>query len=441
MRGERPYRVVTGSADSMVGLYEGPPFKFVRNVKEHAEKVMCVRYSPDMESIATVSRSGDIVLLDGKTADTQKSIKTGHKGSIFSLAWSADGCKIVTASADKCVKIFDVCTGSLVATCAIGTAAADMQQGIVYTTQGIVSSSLSGKLTVVNEQGEVLRSILGHQGRILLVHKEPSGLIVSVSVDRVLVWQDDKAAAVGNAYEVPLATDMINAAAASEGKLFLKAGDELLCYTLNDSKLDVLLKEAASVMALAPTVDGYIALLMKNSFVIAGPDGGKVAEEKFERFDGSSAASFGQMVAFGGDKVVKLYRVAPGAPPVETLCFSGHHTGCVSCVAFSHDGLLLASGDACRNIFVWSSTDGSLLYKDLVFHTLRVTSLAFSPANKGWLFSGGMDASLIVWDLESKKRRMEDMAHRGGVSAVFWAADETLLSGGSDGCVRIWKRE
>jgi len=33
---------------------------------------------------------------------------TGHAGAIFSCSWSADGTKLLTASADKTVRIWDV---------------------------------------------------------------------------------------------------------------------------------------------------------------------------------------------------------------------------------------------------------------------------------------------------------------------------------------------
>ena len=35
----RPYRIVTGSEDHLVNLYEGPPFKLKRQIKEHTNFV------------------------------------------------------------------------------------------------------------------------------------------------------------------------------------------------------------------------------------------------------------------------------------------------------------------------------------------------------------------------------------------------------------------
>ncbi|KEG13942.1 WD40 repeat-containing protein [Trypanosoma grayi] len=438
MRGDRPYRIVTGGADSMVGFYEGVPFKFKCNVKGHTDKVTCVRYSPDMERIATVSRSTDIIILDGTTAENKKLIPTGHKGTIFAIAWSQDGGKIATASADKTVKIFDAEKGTLIGSCSLGTEVGDMQQGVAYTSQGVLSVSFGGKLTLISEQGEKKTAMSGHQGRIILLHNVSDRTLVSVSVDRALVWCGSGDGA-RTAQEVPIGSDVINAAAFGEGNLYLAVGSDLLRYALTDTKPTLISKEAANTAALAVTTGGNVVLLSKNGFIVVDALGHKVAEEKLNKFDGTSAAAHSSAVLLGGDKVVKGYRVTAGGLPEAYVQFAGHHTGVVACVAFSSDGQRVASGDAARNIFVWSATDGSVLYKDLVFHTLRVTALAFSPKNNAHLLSGSMDAALILWDLNATTRKTEDGAHRGGVSAVAWAEDGVLLSGGSDACVRCWK--
>ncbi|KAH9598775.1 WD40 repeat [Trypanosoma melophagium] len=440
MRLERPYRIVTGGADALVGFYEGVPFKFKCNVKGHTGKVTCVRYSPDMETIATVSASSDMILLDGKTAENKATIATGHKGTIYAVAWSPDGSKVVTASADKSVKIFDAVTGSSISSCSLGTDVMDMQQGVVYTPQGVIAASLGGKLTCISEEGDVRNILSGHQGRILMLHKESNDTLISVSVERVLIWNCTAGGGdiTGTAREVSVSSNTIIAATFSNGYLYLVSGGNLLRYALSDTEPTVVSKEAKNVTALTVTANGNIILLAKNSFTIVNATGEKIAEEKLNQFDGISAASHQETVVLGGDRLVKGYHIHSTVAPQLCVEFTGHHTGMIACLAFSKDGQCVASGDASRNIFVWSALDGSVLYRDLVFHTLRVTSLAFAPHSNTQLFSGSMDASLILWDLNAKTRRTEDAAHRGGVSAVTWAEDGTLISGGSDYCVRQW---
>ena len=43
----RPYRVVAGSEDFSVSFFEGPPFKFKKELKTHTRFVNWTKFSPD----------------------------------------------------------------------------------------------------------------------------------------------------------------------------------------------------------------------------------------------------------------------------------------------------------------------------------------------------------------------------------------------------------
>ncbi len=73
------------------------------------------------------------------------------------------------------------------------------------------------------------------------------------------------------------------------------------------------------------------------------------------------------------------------------------HTDRVNTVAFSKDGLVLASGAQDRTIVLWDAATGDRI-KTLEGHTDEVYSLAFSP-NGRLLASGSGDKAIIIWDL------------------------------------------
>ena len=56
------------------------------------------------------------------------------------------------------------------------------------------------------------------------------------------------------------------------------------------------------------------------------------------------------------------------------------------------------------------------------------------------LASGGIDSTILVWDLEAKKAaKTFKLAHTGGgVNALCWVDDATVVSGGSDACIKTW---
>jgi WD repeat-containing protein 1 (actin-interacting protein 1) len=84
----RPFRVVTGSEDSLVNFHTGPPFKLDSTSTIHTRFVNCVRYSPDGQVFATAGGDGKIHLFEGKTGEyiAPFSSEGGHKGTVYSLA-------------------------------------------------------------------------------------------------------------------------------------------------------------------------------------------------------------------------------------------------------------------------------------------------------------------------------------------------------------------
>ena len=70
----------------------------------------------------------------------------------------------------------------------------------------------------------------------------------------------------------------------------------------------------------------------------------------------------------------------------------------------------------------------------------RVLCLAWSPSSR-LLASGSLDSSIILWDTqkEATARVALPLAHREGVHALVFAAEETLVSAGADCCLRVWR--
>jgi len=126
-RPARPFRVMTGGEDFMVNYFEGPPFKFKAQAKEHSNFVNCVRYSPDASYCVSVGSDKKIVFYEGKTGELAKTIENAHAGSIYACSWSPDSKKLLTSSADKSVKIWNVETKECEKTFKLGNSINEMQ--------------------------------------------------------------------------------------------------------------------------------------------------------------------------------------------------------------------------------------------------------------------------------------------------------------------------
>lgn len=113
-RPARPFRIITGSEDNFVGIYEGPPFKFKNQLADHTRFVQAVRYSPNGDLFATAGFDGKMFLYKGQ--DYEKVGEFGspaHNGGIYGISWTPDGKKLLSCSGDKTCKLWDVDTLSV----------------------------------------------------------------------------------------------------------------------------------------------------------------------------------------------------------------------------------------------------------------------------------------------------------------------------------------
>jgi WD repeat-containing protein 1 (actin-interacting protein 1) len=124
----RPFRIVTGSEDNTIGVFEGPPFKFKMTKQEHTRFVQAVRYSPSGGHFASAGFDGKVFIYDGSTSDLVGEMGSpAHKGGVYGVAWSPDGKQLLTASGDKTCCLWDVETRTAISTFNMGNTVDDQQ--------------------------------------------------------------------------------------------------------------------------------------------------------------------------------------------------------------------------------------------------------------------------------------------------------------------------
>jgi eukaryotic-like serine/threonine-protein kinase len=113
------------------------------------------------------------------------------------------------------------------------------------------------------------------------------------------------------------------------------------------------------------------------------------------------------------------------------------HTGLVYSVAFSGDGLLLASASSDRTVRVWEVAQAKCVAV-LTGHTDEVFAAEFHPDGKR-LASAGRDRAIWLWDLSTGEEVARLEGHTNYVFSLAFSPDgATLVSGSGDGTVRIW---
>ncbi|KAL6724207.1 hypothetical protein Aduo_019114 [Ancylostoma duodenale] len=451
-RPARPYRLISGSEDNTVAIFEGPPFKFKTTFHEHTRFVHVTKYNPDGSLFASASADGKVVLFEGvegaKVAElVDPSVKgeAAHTGSVFGLAWSPCGKKIATASADKTVKIWGVDDKTLEKTIHFGDAVEDQQVGIVWSSKALVSVSLTGFLSFIDPSaGEVTRVLHGHNKGIttLALSECKQWLFTSDFEGHITKWNVSN----GESKRISpmLHKSQVVGLSFPKGVLVSCAWDDTIRFThdilTSDSPRSTSVKLPSQPLDLASAQEGGLTIVACYKNVLVFKDE-QLSTDLSVSFSPSCVALSGNKVAVGGqDSKVHIFTLS-GTKLSEEKTLP--HSSPITKVAFSPNGEYLVATDSGRKVVPYSVNDGykTIAEKEWTFHTAKVNCVAWSSDNRH-IATGGLDTNVIVWDLQRSGEH--PIIIRGAhpmspVNGLVFLNDHELLSVGQDANVKHWK--
>lgn len=156
----------------------------------------------------------------------------------------------------------------------------------------------------------------------------------------------------------------------------------------------------------------------------------------------------GQNIATSPDGSLLLhdYRVTEILTGIDRSMLRGHGDS-IRAVAASFDNQYIASGGSDGTVRLWDARTGDQLAllaghratpTDPGFSSAKVYSVEFSRDGKR-LLSGGDNARVELWDLESGKDVLSLQAHASYVHVAAFSPDGSrILSGSGDATLRIW---
>ncbi|CAG7853599.1 Nuclear distribution protein PAC1 {ECO:0000255/HAMAP-Rule:MF_03141} AltName: Full=Lissencephaly-1 homolog {ECO:0000255/HAMAP-Rule:MF_03141}; Short=LIS-1 {ECO:0000255/HAMAP-Rule:MF_03141}; AltName: Full=nudF homolog {ECO:0000255/HAMAP-Rule:MF_03141} [Serendipita indica DSM 11827] len=403
--------------------YPGLP----RILQGHQHQVRAVAFSPDGSRIVSGSADMKIRLWDAETGQPLGEPLRGHQDWVTAVAFSPDGSRIVSGSGDKTLRLWDAETGQ-----PLGEPLRGHQDSVTAVAFSPDGSRITIRLWDAETGQPLGEPLRGHQDWVRAVAFSPDGSrIVSGSGDKTIrLWDAETGQPLGE----PLRghQDWVWAVAFSpDGSRIVSGSDD---KTLR-------LWDAETGQPLGEPLRGHQDSVTAVAF---SPDGSRI-------------------VSGSDDKTIRLWDAETGQPLGEPL--RGHQHW-VTAVAFSPDGSRIVSGSDDKTLRLWDaetgqplgepprssrlghccriSPDGSRIVSGSATrgHQDSVTAVAFSPDGSR-IVSGSHDKTIRLWDAETGQPLGEPLrGHQDSVSAVAFLPDGSrIVSGSHDKTIRLWDAE
>ncbi|KAH8797306.1 hypothetical protein DL96DRAFT_998032 [Flagelloscypha sp. PMI_526] len=392
-------RIISGSADSMVRIWDAESGRQLQKLLGHTLQVCSVAFSPDGRRIISGSSDRTLRVWDAYSGK-QLQIIDGHTDSVESVAFSLDGKHIASGSEDTTVCLWDVDSGEQI------FRLEGHKSGVTCVTfspggQWIASGSKDHTIHLWDTSTGKDMGTLDHSFGVQAFAFSPDRNInISASANKVQFWytklEGDNQASTLDGHTRSVAS--IN---------FSPDGKRVVTGSADTTVRIWSVESGWELQKLQGHTDEVRSVLFY-------PDGKRIV----------SGSKDGTIQIWDADSAKQFWKL-PG------------HTHSVNSVAFSPDGTHVVSGSDDKSVCLWNAESGRQIWK-VEAHTKYVHSVAFSPNGKR-IASGSSDKSVRIWDADSGKQVWTVDGHTKSVFSVNFSPDGTRIASGSeDTTICIW---
>jgi WD40 repeat protein len=386
----------------------------------HTSRVDAISFSPDGRTLATGCWDTTIKLSD---VASRKPLATlpGHRSHVLAVAFSPDGRTLASASGDDTVRLWDIATWSQVTL--KGHTAEVVSLAFSPDGKILASGSADGTVKLWSTDRRRLPDLLeGHTDWVFTVAFSPDDqTLATAGFDGTIRMWDWKTGALITHTPVQ-ANDFFTVAFSPDGKT-LATGEGLW----RGARFRERTNSPAAKLWNAANLHEVISLPGYRS-----PNVGRT----FDVPDGVRAVAFspdGMTLASGDWNGMVRFWSLPSRTEIASFRANDYITG----MQFSPDGRFFASISYGAGARLWSSTTLKLVaYFEDRPNWGAGPSIAFSPDSR--LFAIGSDR-VKIWNLVDKKELAILEGHKGPIMCVCFSPDgRTLATGSIDHSVKLW---
>ena len=408
-------------------------------------------FSPDSCLLASSMHDGTITLWDVATGAKQRTLGSGSYIAL-AIAFSPDGRLVASGLQDHTVRLWDVATGIEQNILRGHTGPVE---AIAYSSDGcfIVSASSDGTIGLWDAITGTQLSILPDMGlnRRAMAVSPDARFIASgssfptSSPDKFMIRLWDVATGTEN-YRLKGHSDYVTPIAFSpDGRLIASAstdGTVRLWDTTISTRQSIFNQDFDIVKGLAFSPDGSHILSMSSEQRLQIWDASTGTKQRIIKDSSlltyhAKFSADGRLIASSSTDTIWFWDVASGTEQEAYRC----HTGSLDTFALSPDGRFIVASVHVATLKLWDMVTGDVLImiKDRV--SARSSCLEFSPDGR-LLASAAFDATIQIWDVATWTVKRAFKAVRRIIKVMAFSRDRSVLAASSeDNIVRLWDVE
>ncbi|MFC2155862.1 tetratricopeptide repeat protein [Acidobacteriota bacterium] len=424
-----------------ITIWETSGGTVVASLKETAQHMNRVGFSPDNQYLTGWNDNGDVKLYFLANPGTFRVLKTGGE-PVYSICFSPDG-KYVAAGGGSGVDIWDISNREVVTR--LPGDDKDPVVSVCFSPDGgyAVSGSRSGTIRIFKM--EIPQTI---ETSVLKIGDTPViGLEFSPNGKYLAAGGGDRVIRVWETYSEKKAPLLQGSSGYGEsvcfsfdGKYLAAGGNKTVRIWETDQGRQVLtltgLSKPINVLKFSPD-NKHIAVGGEQTVSLWDISSGKQTATLEGVLKGLNSIAFGprgKYLAGSGDRAVMIWEISSGS---EVAVFYGDAAG-IGPVSFSPDGRYLAAGDSSGRIKIrnLSTLEIEAILKE---HDGSITALCFSPDGKYLSSSSSMDKAIKIRGFKGSPEPYDLHGHKSEVTAVTFSPDgKYVVSTGKTGTIKIW---